>query len=96
MLEGMTAQAVMGTGSVMGYTGAVWHGAGANTTASEARFGLPASYILGWLRQEENQYLACPPNIAAQMPRRMQKLLGYQLSGMGLGFTGHDAGNPEE
>jgi ectoine hydroxylase-related dioxygenase (phytanoyl-CoA dioxygenase family) len=34
----------------------------------------------GWLRQEENQYLAVPPEVAKNLPVRIQKLLGYALS----------------
>ncbi len=35
------------------------------------------SYVLGWLRNEENHYLATPPEIARTLPRRAQELLGY-------------------
>jgi len=41
---------------------------GANTTKA-SRIGMNIGYSLGWLRQEENQYLACPPEIARTLPR---------------------------
>ena len=54
-----------------------------------------AAYILGWLRQEENQYLAVPPEIARTLPENLQRLVGYQLSG-GLGFSGDVGKDPIE
>jgi hypothetical protein len=33
--------------------------------------------VLGWLRTEENHYLATPPEIARTLPRPAQELLGY-------------------
>jgi ectoine hydroxylase-related dioxygenase (phytanoyl-CoA dioxygenase family) len=56
----------------------VIHGGGANTT-SIARRGAHLSYCLGWLRTEENNYLAVPPAKAATLPRRAQELLGYAV-----------------
>ena len=35
------------------------------------------SYVLGWLRTEENNYLSTPLEIARKLPRRSQELLGY-------------------
>ena len=37
------------------------------------------SFVLGWLRTEENNYLAVPPEIAATLPRRAQEVLGYAV-----------------
>src|SRR6185295_1781779 len=54
------ARAEMDAGSVLMYTGTVFHGGGANTTDDD-RVGLNITYARGWLRQEENQYLPCPP-----------------------------------
>ena len=57
------AYAEMERGSALVYTGSVFHGGGAN--ASDApRLGMNLTYCLNWLRQEENQYLSCPPEIA--------------------------------
>ena len=35
------------------------------------------SYVVGWLRTEENHYLATPPEIARRLPRAAQEILGY-------------------
>jgi len=36
-----------------------------------------ASYCLGWLRTEENQYLSTPIDVVRSLPREAQVLLGY-------------------
>ncbi len=71
-------QAVMPKGSVLLYLGATLHGGGANR-ADKPRAGLINTYALGWLRQEENQYLNVPREIAEQHSETIQKLMGYQL-----------------
>ena len=78
-------QAVMGRGSVLIYTGSVVHGGGANTSDAD-RVGLNITYALGWLRQEENQYLACPPEIARTFDPVLQDLLGYAMGSYALGY----------
>jgi len=35
-------------------------------------------YTLSWLRQEENQYLSCPPHIAKQFSPELRALIGYR------------------
>jgi ectoine hydroxylase-related dioxygenase (phytanoyl-CoA dioxygenase family) len=75
----------MEPGSVLVYTGSVFHGGGANTTAAE-RIGLNITYALGWLRQEENQYLSCPPEIARTLEPELQELLGYATGQYALGY----------
>jgi hypothetical protein len=35
------------------------------------------SYVVGWLRTEENQYLAAPLEAVRHLPRRSLELLGY-------------------
>lgn len=77
--------AEMKRGSVLIYTGGVFHGGGANTSATD-RIGLNLTYSLGWLRQEENQYLACPPAIARTLDPEMQKLIGYAMGSYALGY----------
>ncbi len=73
------ADAVMPAGSAVIYLGSTIHGAGANTTRDEWRPGLHISYTLGWLRTEENNYLAVPPEIARTLPRAAQEVLGYAV-----------------
>lgn len=79
------AQAVMSRGSVLLYTGSVFHGGGANGSDGD-RIGANLTYTLGWLRQEENQYLSCPPEIAQTLPEALQDLLGYTLGSYALGY----------
>jgi len=73
------ADAEMPAGSAVIYLGTTIHGAGANSTADVWRLGLHTSYVLGWLRTEENNYLAVPPEIAATLPRAAQEVLGYAV-----------------
>jgi ectoine hydroxylase-related dioxygenase (phytanoyl-CoA dioxygenase family) len=73
------ADAEMPAGSAVLYLGSTIHGAGTNATADEWRLGLHVSYVLGWLRTEENNYLAVPPELAAQLPRAAQEALGYAV-----------------
>ena len=79
------AYAEMSRGSVLVYSGSVIHGGGANTADSE-RMGTNITYSLGWLRQEENQFLSCPPNIARQMDPELQELLGYTMGSTACGY----------
>ena len=84
--------AVMPKGSVVIYGGRTIHGGGANVT-NDIRTGLNADYVLGWLRQEENQYLSAPPEVASTFSERMQRLAGYQMGAYALGYYG-DVLNP--
>jgi len=70
-------QAVMPKGSVLLYLGTTMHGGAANRT-DKSRAGLINTYALGWLRQEENQYLNVPREIAEKHSKTIQKLMGYQ------------------
>ena len=80
------AYAEMKPGSVLFYTGTVLHGGGANQTKDETRVGLFLHYALNWLRQEENQYLSCPPDIAKNLPSELRSMIGYSKGGYVLGF----------
>ncbi len=81
--------AEMPAGSVLIYTGGLYHGGGANRS-NRARTGMALQYSLGWLRQEENQYLANPPEVAKDYPERLQRLIGYDYGGPYLGFFNGD------
>ncbi len=78
-------QAEMPRGSVLVYTGSVIHGGGENRSDTP-RMGLNITYCLGWLRQEENQYLSCPPHVARTLPQPLQELLGYTMGSYALGY----------
>jgi ectoine hydroxylase-related dioxygenase (phytanoyl-CoA dioxygenase family) len=70
--------AEMPAGSAILYLGSTFHGGGAHT-GTEPRRGVHLSYTLGWLRTEENNYLAVPPEIACELPRECQEVLGYAV-----------------
>ena len=78
-------QAEMTKGSVFFYTGSILHNCGANRS-NAPRLGLNLTYCLGWLRQEENQYLSCPPELAKNFDPRLQELLGYTQGEYALGY----------
>ncbi|HEY2811853.1 MAG TPA: phytanoyl-CoA dioxygenase family protein [Acidimicrobiales bacterium] len=82
-----TVPAEMAKGSVFVYVGSVYHGGGANRSA-EHRLGINVGYTLAWLRQEENQYLACPPDVARELPVELAKLAGYSRGAYALGYFG--------
>jgi ectoine hydroxylase-related dioxygenase (phytanoyl-CoA dioxygenase family) len=82
----LSAPAVMSKGSVLLYTGSIFHGGGANTTQT-SRIGMNIGYSLGWLRQEENQYLACPPEVARTLPEGLLRLMGYQRGSYSIGYV---------
>ena len=90
-LENEIVYAEMSAGSVLLYGGSILHGGGSNTTESEDRLGVFIHYCLSWLRQEENQYLSCPPEIAKDLPPELRELMGYSLVSPILGyFSPHD------
>ena len=75
----------------MFYLGSLYHGGGANRS-TRARRGINVGYTLSWLRQEENQYLACPPEVARELPEELARLAGYRRGAYALGYYGdlHD------
>jgi hypothetical protein len=77
--------AEMERGSVLVYSGSVYHGGGANTSDA-TRIGLNITYNLAWLRQEENQYLSVPREIAATLPVDLLRLMGYDRGAYALGY----------
>lgn len=80
----------MPAGSVLIYIGNVIHGGGSNRS-DHSRTGVALHYSLGWLRQEENQYLAVTPEQARLLPEDLQELMGYALGSSNLGFVDHVA-----
>jgi ectoine hydroxylase-related dioxygenase (phytanoyl-CoA dioxygenase family) len=85
--------AEMPAGSVLVWHGSLWHGGGANTT-DERRVGVAMNYCAGWIRQQENQQLGIPRDVAAGFSRRLRQLCGY---GVYNGLIGHiDKHSPAE
>ena len=89
-----TVPAEMPAGSIVLYTGRTVHGGGANTTDSR-RVGINIDYALGWLRQEENQYLSVPLEVARELPEDIQRLMGYRQGAYALGYI-DDSRDPIE
>ena len=58
----------------------------ASARSAGDRVGINITYCLGWLRQEENQYLSCPPAIARTLDPKLQALLGYAMGSYALGY----------
>jgi len=81
-----TEPAEMSAGSVLVYTGAIYHGGGANRSDA-TRYGLNITYARSWLRQEENQYLSVPHEIARELPEPLLRLIGYQRGAYALGYV---------
>ncbi|MCK2121403.1 phytanoyl-CoA dioxygenase family protein [Pseudomonas sp. PNPG3] len=78
--------AEMKKGSVLLYTGKIYHGAGENKS-DKVRQALNITYAVGWVRQEENQYLATPPEVARTLPDDLLKLMGYQCGCFAMGYV---------
>jgi ectoine hydroxylase-related dioxygenase (phytanoyl-CoA dioxygenase family) len=76
--------AEMPAGAVLYWLGGTLHGAGANTS-DEWRYGVILTYSLGWLRQEENQFLDIPPDTARMLSPELLALAGHTMHGA-LGF----------
>jgi Phytanoyl-CoA dioxygenase (PhyH) len=80
-----TEPAAMGRGSVLFYSGSVYHGGGANRSET-TRIGLNITYNVAWLRQEENQYLSVPREVAETLPTDLLRLMGYDRGAYALGY----------
>jgi ectoine hydroxylase-related dioxygenase (phytanoyl-CoA dioxygenase family) len=84
--EDDTIPAEMPRGSVLVYTGALYHGGGANRSDS-VRCGVNITYNVSWLRQEENQYLSVPIEVARTFDEDLQRLMGYARGAYALGYV---------
>jgi hypothetical protein len=80
-----TVGAAMARGSALFYSGSVFHGGGANRTDT-TRIGINITYNVAWLRQEENQYLSVPREVAAGLPVELLRLMGYDRGAYALGY----------
>ncbi|KAL4928916.1 phytanoyl-CoA dioxygenase family protein [Aspergillus undulatus] len=58
----------------------LFHGGGNNTTTDQYRLVYSTFATRGYLRQEENQYLAVPKEIARQYDRATLEFIGYYIS----------------
>jgi ectoine hydroxylase-related dioxygenase (phytanoyl-CoA dioxygenase family) len=75
----------MKRGSVLVYNGSLWHGGGENRS-EQRRVGIAMNYCAGYIRQQENQQLGIPLEIARGFDTRLRELVGY---GLYNGLLGH-------
>ena len=71
------AAAEMPACSVLFWMGGTLHGAGANVS-EDHRFGLILTYSVGWLRQEENQFLSISPETVSKLSAELQAMTGRE------------------
>ncbi|MCY4013610.1 MAG: phytanoyl-CoA dioxygenase family protein [Gammaproteobacteria bacterium] len=88
--ESEVAQAVMPKGSVLFWLCRTLHGLGA-CNSKTSRTGIFHSLVVNWLAQEENQYLAFPPEAASRLSLKARQLLGYRSSGTCGWVKGRDS-----
>src|SRR5436309_2919869 len=81
-----TVPAEMPAGSVLFYTGKLYHGAGANRS-NTTRTGINITYAVSWVRQEENQYLSVSADVARSLPEPLLRLMGYARGAYALGYV---------
>ena len=84
--EADTIPAEMERGSVLFYSGSLYHGGGANHSDA-TRIGLNLTYARSWLRQEENQYLSVPLDVARTLSDDLLRLIGYARGAYALGYV---------
>ena len=77
--------AEMEAGSVLVWLGGTLHAGGANVSG-DWRYGVILTYSVGWVRQEENQSLAVPREIARELPKDLLDMIGHTMNGA-LGFA---------
>jgi ectoine hydroxylase-related dioxygenase (phytanoyl-CoA dioxygenase family) len=91
--EHASIPAEMPRGSVLIWHGSLWHGGGANRS-NAVRVGIAMNYCAGWVRQQENQQLGIPADVARRFAPRLRELVGYALY---RGIIGHiDKHSPAE
>ena len=68
----------MPAGALVLFSGTTVHRGGENRSASQ-RLAFSNQYCQPWARQQENFFLGVPPEVAREMPRRLQEMLGYSI-----------------
>lgn len=79
-------QAEMERGSVLIYSGKIVHSGGANRTTDKVRRAINVNYAVGWVRQEENQFLSVPMEVARTLDDDLLRLMGYQEGCWSMGY----------
>ncbi len=75
----------MPAGSVVVFSGTLWHRGGANLSGT-TRLGVTPQYCEPWARQLENMILAVGPK-AADYSARIQAILGYSIHPPFMGYV---------
>ncbi len=82
----------MPKGSLVMWLSRTLHGS-AKSNTDQRRTGFFNSYLVDWLRQEENQFITVPPKIAEKLSDKAKKVVGYSASSS-LGWVkGRDKDN---
>jgi ectoine hydroxylase-related dioxygenase (phytanoyl-CoA dioxygenase family) len=68
-------------------SGRLYHGSGENRS-QQVRRGMTIDFISAWLRQMENQYLSCPPEVARTLSPELLRVMGYQVTPHSVGRVG--------
>jgi ectoine hydroxylase-related dioxygenase (phytanoyl-CoA dioxygenase family) len=76
-------KAIMPVGSVLVFSGSLYHRGGANNS-DQPRLAITPQYCQPWLRQLENMVLSVPPDKARDLSPRVQALLGYSVRAPGF------------
>ncbi len=79
-----TTRVVMRSGTMLMWEGGLWHGGGANTSTDRERLGFFMSHNVAYLRPQEIQLVSVPRETVKQMPKELQRLLGYHRFGIGV------------
>jgi ectoine hydroxylase-related dioxygenase (phytanoyl-CoA dioxygenase family) len=83
----------MPAGSVLLYTGTLWHCGGANVSDGK-RLGLILTYVESWLRAQDAHLIAVPLETARLLRPELRALLGYAMRPPFLGYV--DGRDPRE
>jgi ectoine hydroxylase-related dioxygenase (phytanoyl-CoA dioxygenase family) len=84
--SGETIAVQMPAGSVLLFSGRLYHGAGANVS-DRPRLGVAIDYIQPWLRPCEAHTLSADPAQVRLLPQRLQELLGFNQPSPYFGFV---------
>ncbi len=82
--DGEDIPALMAKGSVLLYTGRLFHGGGAHT-GDGARLAVNTQHTVGWLNTTERLLLEYPPEVVADWDDELIAFIGYRLAGPALG-----------
>jgi hypothetical protein len=77
-LDRLASPVLMPAGACIVFAGTLLHRGGRNRT-DRARLAFSNQYCEPWARQQENFFLGVPREMAAEMPVRLQEMLGYSI-----------------